>query len=72
MKRKCNLYENIYKFENIVQAYKEVYKNTKNKRKVEYFIYFNNSIFTLFFPLIYKKTSMLFIICTLDYILPIA
>lgn len=34
MKRKGNLYNNIYKFENIIAAYNEVCKNTKNKRKV--------------------------------------
>ena len=34
MKRKNNLYENIYKLENIIEAFNEVCKNTKNKRKV--------------------------------------
>ena len=34
MKRKKNLYENIYKFDNIVSAFNEVCRNTKNKRKV--------------------------------------
>lgn len=34
MKRKGNLYQDIYKFENIIAAYNEVCKNTKNKRKV--------------------------------------
>lgn len=34
MKRKCNLYENVYKFENIISAFNEVCRNTKNKRKV--------------------------------------
>lgn len=34
MKRIGNLYENIYKLENIMQAFDEVCKNTKNKRKV--------------------------------------
>ena len=37
MKRKGYLYQNIYKFDNIVKAYNEVCKITKNKRKVEYF-----------------------------------
>ena len=37
MKRKGYLYQNIYDFNNIVQAYNEVCRNTKNKRKVEYF-----------------------------------
>lgn len=34
MKRKNNLYENTYKLENIITAFDEVCKNTKNKRKV--------------------------------------
>ena len=34
MKRKSNLYENIYKMENIQEAFNEVCRNTKNKRKV--------------------------------------
>ena len=34
MKRKNNLYENICKIENIMAAFNEVCKNTKNKRKV--------------------------------------
>lgn len=37
MKRKGNLYPEIYKFEHIVNAFNEVCRNTKNKRKVEYF-----------------------------------
>ena len=37
MKRKGNLYQNIYNFDNIVNAFNEVCRNTKNKRKVEYF-----------------------------------
>lgn len=34
MKRKGNLYENTYKFENILAAFDEVCQNTKNKKKV--------------------------------------
>ncbi len=34
MKRKNNLYENTYKLENIIEAFNEVCRNTKNKRKV--------------------------------------
>ena len=34
MKRKNNLYENIYKLENIIQAFDEVCRNMKNKKKV--------------------------------------
>lgn len=37
MKRKGYLYENIYDFNNITDAYNEVCRNTKNKKKVEYF-----------------------------------
>ena len=37
MKRKGNLYENIYKIENIMAAYDEVCRNTKSKRKVNRF-----------------------------------
>lgn len=37
MKRKGNLYENIYNFNNIVDAFNEVCKNTKNRKKVEFF-----------------------------------
>ena len=34
MKRKGNLYKNICKFDNILSAYNEVCKNTRNKRRV--------------------------------------
>ena len=34
MKRMNNLYENIYKPENIMQAFDEVCRNMKNKKKV--------------------------------------
>ena len=37
MNRKGNLYQEIYKFENIVNAYNEVCRNTKNKKKVARF-----------------------------------
>ena len=37
IKRKANLYENIYKIENIMQVCDEVCRNTKNKNKVERF-----------------------------------
>jgi len=37
LKRKGNLYKNIYNFDNIIKAYNEVCKNTKNKRKVSIF-----------------------------------
>ena len=37
MKRKSHLYEATYDFNNIVNAYNEVCRNTKNKRKVEFF-----------------------------------
>lgn len=34
MKRKSNLYESIYNFDNILNAFNEVCKNTKNKSRV--------------------------------------
>ena len=37
MKRKGNLYQNLYKFENIQSAFNEVCKNTKHKKKVARF-----------------------------------
>ena len=37
MKRKRDLYKEIYKFENIKNAFDEVCRNTKNKRKVAKF-----------------------------------
>lgn len=37
MRRFGNLYENLYKTENIIQAFNEVCRNTKNKRKVNYY-----------------------------------
>lgn len=37
MKRKDNLYNDIYRIENIMKAYDEVCRNTKNKRKVNAF-----------------------------------
>ncbi len=35
MKRKTNLYANIYQFQNIMDVFNEVCKNTRNKKKVE-------------------------------------
>lgn len=35
MKRKKNLYNDIFKLENIISSYNEVCRNTKNKRKVD-------------------------------------
>ena len=37
MKRLGYLYENIYDFDNIIDSFNEVCKNTKNKKKVEFF-----------------------------------
>lgn len=37
MKRKGFLYQNIYDFKNIQNAYNEVCRNTKNNKKVEFF-----------------------------------
>lgn len=35
MKRKKDLYKNIYELNNIIKVFNEVCKNTKNKKKVE-------------------------------------
>lgn len=37
MKRKSNLYQNTYDMKNIFEAFNEVCKNTRNKKKVEFF-----------------------------------
>lgn len=37
MKRKGNIYKDIYKYKNVESAFKEVCKNTKNKNRVELF-----------------------------------
>lgn len=37
MKRKNNLYQDLYKLENIEEAFREICQNTKNKEKVAYF-----------------------------------
>jgi retron-type reverse transcriptase len=37
MKRMSNLYQNTYDFNNIIDAFNEVCRNTKNKKKVEFF-----------------------------------
>ena len=35
MKRKNNLYDNMYKLENIESVFNEICRNTKNKKRVE-------------------------------------
>ena len=40
IKRKGYLYENTYKLENIIDAYNEVCRNTRNKRKVDKYKYY--------------------------------
>lgn len=37
MKRKKNLYQDLYKIENIEEAFKEICQHTKNKEKTAYF-----------------------------------
>lgn len=37
MKRKNNLYQDLYKIENIEEAFNEICQNTKNKKKAAYF-----------------------------------
>ncbi len=61
MKRKGNLYQNIYEFDNIVNAFNEVCKNTKNKRKVaklkEYKCIYISRIYTILSSKQYKPGS---------------
>ena len=56
MKRKGNLYPNIYKFENIISAFNEVCRNTKNKRKVEYFKEYKCTYISRIYHILKSKT----------------
>ena len=56
MKRKGNLYPEIYKFENIVSAFNEVCRNTKNKRKVEYFKEYKCTYISRIYHILKSKT----------------
>ena len=60
MKRKSNLYKEIYKISNIISAYDEVCKNTKNKNKVarfkEYKCIYISRIFYILSNKIYKPS----------------
>ena len=42
MKRKKDLYKNIYNMNNILSAFNEVCKNTKNKNRIENFKEYKN------------------------------
>ena len=56
MKRKGNLYQNICNLDNITNAYNEVCKNTKNKRKVGLFREYKSSyIAQIYFTLVNKS-----------------
>ena len=58
MKRKGNLYQSIYNFENIQTAFNEVCRNTKNKKKVarfkEYKCVYISRIYNILKAKIYK------------------
>ena len=55
MKRKSNLYPNIYEFNNIIAAYNEVRKNTKNKRKVENLIEYKSIYISRIYNILKNK-----------------
>ena len=56
MKRKGDLYKNLYKFENILAAYDEVCRNTKNKRKVARFKEYKCIYISRIYETLYNKT----------------
>ena len=62
MKRKGNLYQNIYKLENIENAFNEVCRNTRNKRKVanfrEYKCSYISTIYTILKNREYKPRTI--------------
>ena len=55
MKRLSNLYKNIYDFNNILSAYNEVCKNTRNKRKVEHFKEYKNIYISRIYNILKNK-----------------
>lgn len=56
MKRKSNLYKDIYKFENILYCFNEICKNTKNKNKVNEFKSFKSIYITRVYKDLKDKT----------------
>jgi len=57
MKRKGNLYQDIYKIENIMSAYDEVCRNTKSKRKVNRFKDFKCIYISRIYNILKKKSK---------------
>ena len=55
MKRLSNLYKNIYDFNNILSAYNEVCKNTRNKRKVAHFKEYKNIYISRIYNILKNK-----------------
>ena len=55
MKRYNNLYKNVYDIKNIINAYNEVCKNTKNKRKVEYLKEYKSTIIATIYKTLIEK-----------------
>ena len=56
MKRKNNLYPQIYQFENIIKAFDEVCRNTKNKRKVQNYREFKCVYISRIYNILKNKT----------------
>lgn len=56
MKRKGNLYKNIYDFDNIISAFNEVCKNTKNKRRVENLKQYKNVYISRIYKILSTKS----------------
>ena len=55
MKRKNNLYNNICNMDNIIKAFKEVCKNTKNKRRVESLKEYKNIYISRIYDILINK-----------------
>ena len=56
MKRKSNLYQNIYRMENIIDSYNEVCRNTKNQRKVAHFKEYRSSYISRIYNILETRT----------------
>lgn len=55
MKRKNNLYNNICNMDNIIKAFKEVCKNTKNKRRIESLKEYKNIYISRIYDILINK-----------------
>lgn len=56
MKRKSLLYQNLYKMENIINAYNEVCRNTKNQKKVAHFKEYRASYISRIYNILETRT----------------